>query len=409
MRRFTSTFFAENAAYGRDDETAILIVGLPRSGTTLVEQILASHPQIAAAGSSRSGSIEPAHPGSSERRCPRRWRMNSLRNTSRFCGGSEVGPSGHGQGAVQLLAGTRSPAAAASTHHPLPAQPDRHLPFDAHPLFPEVMGFRLRPGDLVFYYRKYQRADGALARPVARRPLPRGGLRGTHRRPRAGDAAADRLLRPRMERRLPAPRAKGAHGENRQRLAGAPAGLPQFRSSAGATTSPGSANCASWHETSEGARARRRHASPRSGSDISGAPARALRLAAIPRRVNENAARSHRGDGDGEVRQGARRPDTPAPPQQAGEGGAPSSATWVLRGKPGGGLEARPQYPALEPGNSATRRAGSSLRGAAFAQVSAEAAREALRLASDGVRLVDEGRFDEAIALLNDRSSSIRA
>lgn len=37
-------------APGRDDSTPILIFGLPRSGTTLVEQILAAHPEVAAAG-----------------------------------------------------------------------------------------------------------------------------------------------------------------------------------------------------------------------------------------------------------------------------------------------------------------------------------------------------------------------
>jgi tetratricopeptide (TPR) repeat protein len=50
IKRFTPAFFAANAAFGRDDETPLLIVGMPRSGTTLVEQIVSSHPQIAAGG-----------------------------------------------------------------------------------------------------------------------------------------------------------------------------------------------------------------------------------------------------------------------------------------------------------------------------------------------------------------------
>ncbi len=50
VRRFTPGFFAGNAALGRDDETPLLIVGLPRSGTTLVEQIVSSHPRVAAGG-----------------------------------------------------------------------------------------------------------------------------------------------------------------------------------------------------------------------------------------------------------------------------------------------------------------------------------------------------------------------
>jgi tetratricopeptide (TPR) repeat protein len=43
---FTPEFFAARAGWGDQAEGPIFIVGLPRSGSTLVEQILASHPQV---------------------------------------------------------------------------------------------------------------------------------------------------------------------------------------------------------------------------------------------------------------------------------------------------------------------------------------------------------------------------
>ncbi len=43
---FTSAFMAERADWGDPDPAPIFVVGLPRSGSTLVEQILASHPAI---------------------------------------------------------------------------------------------------------------------------------------------------------------------------------------------------------------------------------------------------------------------------------------------------------------------------------------------------------------------------
>jgi tetratricopeptide (TPR) repeat protein len=45
---FTANFFAERAGWGDPAPDPIFIVGLPRSGSTLVEQILASHPAIEA-------------------------------------------------------------------------------------------------------------------------------------------------------------------------------------------------------------------------------------------------------------------------------------------------------------------------------------------------------------------------
>jgi tetratricopeptide (TPR) repeat protein len=50
VQRFTSDFYALNRAFGVDDETPLLIVGMPRSGTTVVEQILSRHPEIAGGG-----------------------------------------------------------------------------------------------------------------------------------------------------------------------------------------------------------------------------------------------------------------------------------------------------------------------------------------------------------------------
>jgi len=42
----TAAFFAERAGWGADDPAPIFILGLPRSGSTLIEQILASHSRV---------------------------------------------------------------------------------------------------------------------------------------------------------------------------------------------------------------------------------------------------------------------------------------------------------------------------------------------------------------------------
>ncbi|MFT6052124.1 MAG: tetratricopeptide (TPR) repeat protein [Halioglobus sp.] len=43
---FTAEFFAEREGWGAQDESPILILGLPRSGSTLLEQIVASHTEV---------------------------------------------------------------------------------------------------------------------------------------------------------------------------------------------------------------------------------------------------------------------------------------------------------------------------------------------------------------------------
>ncbi len=48
--QFTPDLFAQEAALGSADATPLLIIGMPRSGTTLVEQILSCHQQVAAGG-----------------------------------------------------------------------------------------------------------------------------------------------------------------------------------------------------------------------------------------------------------------------------------------------------------------------------------------------------------------------
>jgi len=50
---FDKDFFARLVPFGLDTELPVFIVGMPRSGTTLVEQILASHPLVYGAGELR--------------------------------------------------------------------------------------------------------------------------------------------------------------------------------------------------------------------------------------------------------------------------------------------------------------------------------------------------------------------
>jgi tetratricopeptide (TPR) repeat protein len=48
--RFSRELFASSAALGASDETPVLVLGMPRSGTTLVERIVSSHPKVAGGG-----------------------------------------------------------------------------------------------------------------------------------------------------------------------------------------------------------------------------------------------------------------------------------------------------------------------------------------------------------------------
>ena len=50
INTFTVGFFNECQTSGSDSEVPVFIVGMPRSGTSLTEQILSSHPQVAGAG-----------------------------------------------------------------------------------------------------------------------------------------------------------------------------------------------------------------------------------------------------------------------------------------------------------------------------------------------------------------------
>jgi hypothetical protein len=50
IEHFTPDLIARASTIGNGDATAVLIMGLPRSGTTLVEQILSSHPQVHGGG-----------------------------------------------------------------------------------------------------------------------------------------------------------------------------------------------------------------------------------------------------------------------------------------------------------------------------------------------------------------------
>jgi tetratricopeptide (TPR) repeat protein len=50
IARYSRDFFAEHATMGQGDETPVLVLGMPRSGTTLIERIVSSHPRVGGGG-----------------------------------------------------------------------------------------------------------------------------------------------------------------------------------------------------------------------------------------------------------------------------------------------------------------------------------------------------------------------
>ncbi len=50
IARCTPEYFAQHVGLGVNDETPIFVVGMPRSGTTLVEQVVSSHPLVEGGG-----------------------------------------------------------------------------------------------------------------------------------------------------------------------------------------------------------------------------------------------------------------------------------------------------------------------------------------------------------------------
>ncbi len=57
IAQFTPAYFKRTQGYGSPSRRPIFIVGMPRSGTTLVEQVLASHPAVFGSGERRFASL----------------------------------------------------------------------------------------------------------------------------------------------------------------------------------------------------------------------------------------------------------------------------------------------------------------------------------------------------------------
>ena len=75
IARCTPELIARAPELGSGDATPVLIIGMPRSGTTLVEQIVSSHPEVGAGGELNFwNEREAAWHQAGRRRSPARWR-----------------------------------------------------------------------------------------------------------------------------------------------------------------------------------------------------------------------------------------------------------------------------------------------------------------------------------------------
>ena len=245
---FSREFLEEFAGQGIESAAPIFIVGLPRSGSTLIEQILASHSQVEGTAElptlvriafsigryrrdrrvSASGS-RPARAGFPGLRAAVHRRSAAFRST-----GQAVL---HRQAAEQLLA--RRP------HPPDPAEREGHqcpTPSASTAASAATSSCSARDStspmtwtELAAYYRQYHETMQSLAPRPARQGARRA-LRGNGHRPRDAGAAHPRALRAAVRGGLPAIPREHARGEDGELRAGPAADLHATRSVTGAAT-----------------------------------------------------------------------------------------------------------------------------------------------------------------------------
>ena len=234
---FTADLIRQKSGLGDPSEVPVFIVGMPRSGTTLVEQVLASHPKVLGAG-------ELEHMG---RAGTKLERADS--------GGTpfpEVVPS-MGEAELREVAAhyleALPPAAAERItdklpgnfrivgliHLALPKARIIHLnrdPVDTclscfSKLFAGELNFTYDLAELGRYYRAYEALMGIGVACCRTASCSTCNTRSWLRISAAG-APHRRILRARLGRPLSCLPRDGAAGENRQRDPGAPAALPKL-------------------------------------------------------------------------------------------------------------------------------------------------------------------------------------
>ncbi len=237
IARCTPELMGRALDLGSRDATPVLIIGMPRSGTTLVEQIISSHPEVGAGGElnfwnergaawHRSGAEGNGTPGvakefltkAASRLSPRAARDRAQSGAS------------DGQDAVQLPLGRDHPSGvSARNHHPLPPCCNGYRAVDPSNSFqsgPGVSHRRRRTGRV---FPQLPAAHRPLAERAAGGSFPRGRLRRSDQRARTSHQADDLGLRPGVARLVPAPRKQSAGGEDSEQMADAAADLSHLR------------------------------------------------------------------------------------------------------------------------------------------------------------------------------------
>jgi Flp pilus assembly protein TadD len=143
IARCTGDLIARAGELGSGDATPVLIVGMPRSGTTLVEQIVSNHPEVAAGGelifwNERGAAWDQAGPAGTAALFLAQAAADYL---GLLCAISPKGCAGDRQDAVQLPLGRADPSRIpACDNHPLSPRRDRRGAVDPPDPFPPEHG-----------------------------------------------------------------------------------------------------------------------------------------------------------------------------------------------------------------------------------------------------------------------------